>query len=178
MKPQGHIPPSAAPGAHEGADLNVPLITRIAALLGAGLVVLALAAMFAFFLYEKQYPHRTSEAAPVVTAADLPPAPRLQTTPRLDLQAVRAQEDAHLAGYAWVDRTKGIAHIPIDRAMARWVELQNVPVSSPLNAPSTAATNSPVASPPAAATSTTTTAPAATELQMRQQKAQEGTHAP
>jgi hypothetical protein len=171
MKPQGHIPPSAKPGAHEGADLDVPLITRIAGLLGAGLVVLVLAALLAFYLYEKQYPHRTSEAAPVVTAADLPPVPRLQTTPRLDLQAVRAQEDAYLEGYTWVDRTKGIAHIPIDRAMARWVELQNVPVSSAPNPAPTTETNSPAANPPAATSVTT-------ELQMRQQKAQERPYAP
>jgi hypothetical protein len=158
VKPQGHIPPRAARGAHEGADLDVPLIARIAVSLGTILVLLVLAAMLIFYLYEKQYPHRTSEAAPIVTAADLPPAPRLQTTPRLDLQTVRAEEDAHLEGYAWVDRAKGVARIPIDRAMTRWVELQNVSATE---------TNS-----------STNAAPVTTELQMREQKAQEGTHAP
>lgn len=47
-----------------------------------------------------------------------PPAPRLQTEPRADLEALRAR-DAHVLGtYGWVDRTQGIARIPIERAMA------------------------------------------------------------
>ena len=162
MKPQGHVPAAAPIGAHEGADLDVPLITRLAVLLAVILVLLVLVTMLIFYFYEKQYPQRTSEAAPVVTFASLPPAPRLQATPRLDLQEVRAAEDAHLEGYAWVDRTKGVARIPIERAMTRWVELQNA-----TQAPQVTAT---VPTPPVSG--------GATELQMRQQKAQGDKHAP
>lgn len=192
MKPQGHVPDAAPLGAREGADLDVPLITRIAAILAVILVLLVIATMLIFYLYEKQYPHRTSEAAPIVTASELPPAPRLQTTPRLDLQEVRAQEDAHLEGYAWIDRPKGIARIPIERAMARWVELQNASAAAlpttntpggamPLNPLLIAPVgNAPVTSQPAkeAVPSTAPASTGATELQMRQQKAQGGTHAP
>jgi hypothetical protein len=195
MKPQGHVPASARIGAHEGADLDVPLIARLAALLGSILVLLVLATMVIFYLYEKQYPHRTSEAAPVVTSAELPPAPRLQVAPRADLQEVRASEDAHLEGYAWVDRAKSVARIPIERAMARWVELQNaagagssatnapggaMPLNPALVAPAgnAAATSQPAKTEPAA--SMGSRAPASsgvTELQMRQDKAKGGAHA-
>ena len=165
MRVQGHIPASLPPGAREGADLDVPLITRVALIMGGTLVLLVLATMVIFYLYEKQYPHRTSEAQPIVTFVELPPAPRLQATPRLDWQAVRAQEDAHLEGYAWVDRTKGIARIPIERAMARWVELQN-------------STTGPQPAEETTAAPTTPPAASATELQMRQDKAKEAAHAP
>jgi len=29
----------------------------------------------------------------------------------------RAERKAHLDGYGWIDRSKGVAHIPIDKAM-------------------------------------------------------------
>jgi hypothetical protein len=165
VKPQGHVPASAPIGAHEGADLDVPLITRLAVLLGSILVLLVLGTLLTFHLYEKQYPHRTSEAAPVVTSAELPPAPRLQTEPRADLQAVRLAEDAHLKGYAWVDRANGVARIPIERAMARWVELQN-----------TAATAQPAKTVGAPPDSRGDASSGVTELQMRQDKAKGGAH--
>jgi hypothetical protein len=46
-----------------------------------------------------------------------PPAPRLQVTPERDLAALRAQEDAILGSYAWVEKDRGVARIPIDEAM-------------------------------------------------------------
>jgi hypothetical protein len=47
-----------------------------------------------------------------------PPAPVLQVDPRSDLAAFRAEEDARLSSYGWIDRGKGVVHIPIARAMA------------------------------------------------------------
>jgi hypothetical protein len=46
-----------------------------------------------------------------------PPAPRLQVTPERDLAALRAQEDAILASYAWIEKDRGIVRIPIEEAM-------------------------------------------------------------
>lgn len=47
-----------------------------------------------------------------------PPArPRLQAYPHLELQTVLAQEREALHQYQWVDRERGIARIPIERAM-------------------------------------------------------------
>jgi len=46
-----------------------------------------------------------------------PPAPRLQPDPRADLLALRAQEDAVLQTYAWVDKSRGVVRVPIERAM-------------------------------------------------------------
>ncbi len=47
----------------------------------------------------------------------LPPLPRLQVNPEQDLKALREQQTAALDTYGWVDRDRGIVHIPIDRAM-------------------------------------------------------------
>ncbi len=39
-----------------------------------------------------------------------------------DLARLRRREDEHLATYGWLDREKGIAHIPIAVAMQRLIE--------------------------------------------------------
>jgi hypothetical protein len=33
------------------------------------------------------------------------------------LEAWRAERSAHLNGYGWVDRAKGVAHVPIEKAL-------------------------------------------------------------
>ena len=157
MKPQGYIPASASPSAHEGADLHIRNVVKVAALLGVTLVVSILILALFFQLMEKTHPNRTSEAAPIVADSELPPLPRLQTNPLRDLQAVRAVEDSHLERYAWIDREHGVAQIPIDRAMALWAKNY---VATPLPA------------------STTAPEPGVTELQTRQQKAEETHYAP
>lgn len=64
------------------------------------------------------------------------PTPRLQVAPSADLAAFRAQEDALLTGYAWVDKEQGIVRIPVEEAMHIVVE-QGLP-SFPAPPPSPA----------------------------------------
>jgi hypothetical protein len=45
------------------------------------------------------------------------PGPVLQDNPMPDLRAFRAQEDAALAGYGWVDKGRGVVRIPVEEAM-------------------------------------------------------------
>lgn len=51
--------------------------------------------------------------------AIVPPEPRLQTAPQADLAAYLAKERKLLDSYGWVDRARGIVHIPIEEAMRR-----------------------------------------------------------
>jgi hypothetical protein len=43
--------------------------------------------------------------------------PKLQLSPPRDMEEFRKKEDEALKNYAWVDRTKGIVRIPVERAM-------------------------------------------------------------
>jgi hypothetical protein len=45
------------------------------------------------------------------------PQPRLQESEPLDLANLRKEEDSRLKSYGWVERDKGIVHIPIEEAM-------------------------------------------------------------
>lgn len=47
-----------------------------------------------------------------------PPGPGLQDEPEHELQIMRAEEEAALTSYAWVDEAAGIAQIPVERAIA------------------------------------------------------------
>ena len=157
MKSQGCLPEQPASPSHEGRDLEPRLILRVTAIILATLVVLVIMGLALFRIFEHEYPSRTSEAAPSVAANDLPPQPRLQMNPAVDLQTVRTRENDHLDRYAWTSPAHTAAQIPIERAMALWVQDYRPPVSPATNA-----------APP----------PGVTELQMRQEKAQEASHAP
>lgn len=43
--------------------------------------------------------------------------PRLQVAPESDLHALRERAEARLDSFGWIDRSAGIAHIPIEEAM-------------------------------------------------------------
>lgn len=78
----------------------------------------------------------------------LPPLPRLQTTPYVDLRAFRASEDEVLTTYAWVDREKGVVRIPVARAIELLAE-RGLPAATPAPAPAQAETAAAPAAPAA-----------------------------
>ncbi len=100
-------------------DISLRGILWAAAGLGA-LIAVTFAAMYGVFDRLMTREARLSPPASPL-AADYgrtePPAPRLQTDPVADLQALRAEERRLLDGYGWVDRAQGTVRIPIARAM-------------------------------------------------------------
>ncbi len=99
---------------HEERDVNAWAVGKfaIALVLVCGLVLLVLAGLFQYFLSQEG-----AKAPPTAGTSQLPPEPRLQTTPVLDLQAIRGAEDQVLNSYGWVDRQNGVVRIPIGRAI-------------------------------------------------------------
>jgi hypothetical protein len=88
-------------------------------------------------------------------------------TPVVDLVKLREAEDKVLKNYGWVDKQKGVVHIPIDEAKARFAATAAVMGQVAITpAATTAPTGEPVApltttgepiAPPTATTATTTT---------------------
>jgi hypothetical protein len=58
------------------------------------------------------------------------PNPKLDVSPQLDLQQMKAREDSILNSYGWVDRNAGVVRIPIARAMELLAE-RKLPVRQP-----------------------------------------------
>jgi hypothetical protein len=105
---------------------------RTAVLVGCGFIVCLFAtSMFVFGFYKVcegwLAPSRElrDQAQPRI-----PPPPRLQIDPSVDEKELEAAEETRLHTYGWVDRKRGIARVPIERAMdaaASHVSLPAVP---------------------------------------------------
>jgi hypothetical protein len=87
------------------------------------LVVMVVVSFLVKPLYDFFVTRDTESQPPAAYVADSnpealePPAPRLQVTPEKDLADLRAREDAILTSYAWVEKDRGIARIPVEEAM-------------------------------------------------------------
>ena len=100
----------------------------------AGIVIAA--GMFALFrILERREDRAQKPIAPAVAASlqRTPPEPRLEPLPLVPRQRLRAEEDATLTSYAWVDKAGGFARIPVDRAMDLLVQ-RGLPPAKPMAA--------------------------------------------
>jgi hypothetical protein len=109
-------------GRHESTDVRLRPIV-VAGVTGVVVLGVVSVAMWGLLGVLRQRAARDSPPANPLAryARTEPPAPRLQTDPRGDLQRLRAAEEAELGGYGWVDAQAGIVHIPIERAMDLYV---------------------------------------------------------
>jgi hypothetical protein len=103
---------------HEESDVNVRAIFAF----GLGLLAVGLVVYLAVWLLFGFFDRRLATGSPefplaIGHEARQPPEPRLQVTPREDLDALRAQQRDRLESYQWVDRTAGTVRIPISEAM-------------------------------------------------------------
>jgi len=111
--------PEQLPVGHERSDVNTWAIGKFAIAL-ALVCVSAMALLMGLFRYFVQRegplpPKAYSDLAHARVSE--PPLPRLEETPVLDLARERAAEEQKLNSYGWVDKSQGVAHIPIDRAI-------------------------------------------------------------
>ncbi len=105
-------------------EVNVRVVRRFSVFV-LGLMVVAMALIWGVTSFLKKELPKQDPAPPPLEAAretPLPPEPRLQAAPPKDMQEFRTRENAVLNGYAWVDKEKGKAQIPIDRAIDIAVE--------------------------------------------------------
>lgn len=79
-----------------------------------------------WWMFQKLEQEQAKREAPrtLVNVEAPTPEPRLQINPQGDLDELRRQENEILTTYGWIDREKGTARIPIDRAMQIFLERQ------------------------------------------------------
>jgi hypothetical protein len=92
-----------------------------------GLIGIMIAGLIFSWLTYEIFIARTSNPsaqARVFGEADttsLGPVPRLQPDPRAALLTLRSREDSLLGSYGWEDSARGIARVPIERAMEMYL---------------------------------------------------------
>jgi hypothetical protein len=94
---------------HEPTDIGSGFIWGAVAVC---LSTLLACALLVFWLYPESRLDRSLEMP-----LPLYPEPRLQPNPQADMQQFYAQEMEGLDGTGWVDKSRGVARIPITEAM-------------------------------------------------------------
>jgi hypothetical protein len=98
---------------HETGDINVWSVSKVGIAL-AGVCVVTLGLMWGLF---RVLQHEEPTPARTVNPTEIFPQPRLEVRPVQELRAFREAEDERLSTYGWVDQSKGVVHIPIERAI-------------------------------------------------------------
>ncbi len=113
----------------ERGDINVYQVTGfgIGLLISCIVVIFAMWALFHFLAKHADETTQTPNSPAMMTERpSLPPEPRLSglrpkpenpVTPKVELDQMRADEDAILNNYGWVDPGKGTVRIPITEAI-------------------------------------------------------------
>jgi hypothetical protein len=122
---------------YEPGDVNAVSLTKF----GIGMAFLIIVFLFSVAGLFRYFAKRATEAQPPVPPMGamlqkLPPGPRLEAHPSLDMKEMREAEDSKLNQYAWIDPDKGIVQIPVDRAMDLILQKGLLPVRPQPGAPS------------------------------------------
>lgn len=102
-------------GGYEARDVPVRRLLKIVVPLGILVLVLHVLLVLLGVLFDRL---AEQPPGPVLEQVELvPPPPRLQPQPEVELEEVLNRQQELLHGYGWVDRDAGIARLPIERAM-------------------------------------------------------------
>jgi hypothetical protein len=123
--------PSAEPG-YETSDARAGATIRAGLYMAAAVVAVVVAVVPLYRLLARS---ETAEQPRPATVLRETPAegsfPKLVASEPLALASFRAQEDALLDGYAWVEKDRGIVRIPIAEAVKIIGERGRLPVFPP-----------------------------------------------
>jgi hypothetical protein len=101
---------------YERSDADVRSLLKFGFSLMLILVAVLISMRWMFFYFAKSQ-QLGPPASPFENARVLPPKPRLQPAPRLDLQTYCEAQWQELNTYGWVDPHNEVVRIPVDRAM-------------------------------------------------------------
>ncbi len=104
---------------HETSDLPTRGIATFGCLFIAAMFVILIIATGVFSLFTATPPKLVAQPSGLANAPGptLPAEPRLEAVPGQVLSGLTDQWQAQLHSYGWVDKARGVVHIPIDQAM-------------------------------------------------------------
>lgn len=115
-------PSAAVTAGHEVQDAKIGPIVYT----GAGLALtVAIVGLIVYGVFHYLGAHPATSARPNPMAAEtsqIPPEPRIEEHPAIEIQQLHALEDSILSTYGWTDKKAGVVRLPIDRAMELQLE--------------------------------------------------------
>jgi hypothetical protein len=113
--------PEHESGSRAAYDAELDLRSIVGFSVGV-IVVTMLAAAIMWWMsssFKRQEEAKDRAPSPLAEARvdAIPPGPRLQPAPPRDMDELRARDHDTLSSYGWVDPARGIARIPVDRAI-------------------------------------------------------------
>jgi hypothetical protein len=114
---QPHHP--AGPPKHEAEGTNVRLTTIwVTGFFIFTFVAFGVSLLFHVgFLKWTPFTKRSQPASPLAQVHRVPPEPRLQSNPTIDMARWREIEQNAVSTYGWIDSQAGRLRLPVDRAM-------------------------------------------------------------
>ena len=108
---------------HETEDASVHGIVYAGVGLAVGSLIVALI-VYGVFQHLANKPLTTAPPNPLAETDQqrIPPAPRIEEHPAIELKDLHAEEDQILNTYGWTDKSAGIVRIPLERAMELQLE--------------------------------------------------------
>jgi len=110
--------PSGNGAGYERRDANLSSLLQFGFWLAVLLVVTLVGMKWTFNYFTRTEPLGPTSSPMVEPGARvLPPSPRLQSKPHLELKDYCEAQQKQVNAYAWVDQQSGVVRIPVDRAM-------------------------------------------------------------
>ena len=101
---------------YERSDAHIRSLLKFAFWMVIVMALVMVGMKWAFDYYARTQP-LGAPASPLVAGRELPPSPRLQVQPRLELKDYCEAQQQNANSYAWVDRSSGVVRVPVGRAM-------------------------------------------------------------
>jgi len=109
-------PGQGSPPGHELSDLRPRAIAIFLVVLGVMIIGVLVVSAWIYDYSASRLARMEVPPSPLAKNVP-PPGPRIQVFAPKEMQEFRAEEDATLNSYGWVNRAAGVVRIPIDRAM-------------------------------------------------------------
>lgn len=115
--PHTHGEPVDASAGYEKRDVNVRVLLQFGFWMAVVLVITFLGMRWLFGYFSSTQTLGPPASIFSQNERQLPPSPRLQVTPHLDLETYCRGQQEKVETYAWVDRNARVVRIPVDRAV-------------------------------------------------------------
>jgi hypothetical protein len=105
---------------HETSDADAKSVTISGVALSVGLMAFGILFCWGLYVMFKSYsptPGKAPNTFARIDSTNLPPMPRLQADPEINLAPFVQDQESKLNSYGWVNKDSGIVHIPIESAM-------------------------------------------------------------